>query len=59
MTRDGASAETTLFSILRRPKPNGRCDQILRLVEPAKHGPAWGFGDTGHYMIDYTKTDQP
>lgn len=44
-------------SILRRPKPNGRYDQILRIVEPAKYGPTWGFGDTGHYVIDYTKTE--
>jgi hypothetical protein len=58
-TRNGASPETALFSILRRPKPNGRYDQILRIVEPAKFGPAWGFGDTGHYVIDYTKTEQP
>jgi hypothetical protein len=42
MSRNGAASETTLFSILRRPKPNGRHDQILRIVEPAKFGPAWG-----------------
>jgi hypothetical protein len=42
MSRNGASSETTLFSILRRPKPNGRYDQILRIVEPAKFGAAWG-----------------
>ncbi len=57
MTRNGAASETTLFSVLRRPKPNGRYDQILRIVEPAKFGPAWGFGDTGHYVIDYNRTD--
>jgi hypothetical protein len=59
MTRNGGSAETTLFSIVRRPKPNGRYDQVLRIVEPAKYGPTWGFGDTGHYVIDYTKTEEP
>lgn len=59
MTRDGGSPKTALFSVLRRPKPNGRYDQILRIVEPAQSGAVWGFGDTGHYVIDYTKTDQP
>ena len=36
MRHNGRDAETTLISILRRPKPGGRYDQILRIVEPAK-----------------------
>jgi len=59
MRRNGRDPETTLFSILRRPKPDGRYDQILRIVEPAKFGPTWGFGNTGHYVIDYNKTEGP
>ena len=59
MRHNGRDAETTLISILRRPKPGGRYDQILRIVEPAKFGPAWGFGDTGHYTIDYKRTEGP
>lgn len=56
MARNGQSPETKLFSILRRPKPDGRYDQILRIVEASKNE-IWGFGNTGHYVIDYTKTE--
>jgi hypothetical protein len=58
LRRNGGEPKTMLFSMLRRPKSDGRYDQILRIVEPTS-SPVWGFGDTGHYVIDYKKTEGP
>jgi len=56
MTRNGShEPQTKLFSIVRHTKPDGSPEDVLRIVE-ASSTEVWGFGHSGHYVIDYRRT---